>query len=126
MAAKRDLPEIARDFVMAALDGIAERAGNTDATPGPVQQVAERWTSMSKDERDNIAKYVAVGVQSALTALPLVAAAASKRVRRTVKRKTVVAAEVVADEADKAKKSKKDKKDKKRKKKDKKKNKKKK
>ena len=123
MSKKHDLSTIARDVVMAALDGIVDRAGNSDGTPGPVQLVADRWKSMSKDERDEVTKYVSKGVEAALAALPIVAAAASSRVRRTVKRRSTSAKDAAVAETD-AKKSKKDKKGKKDKKRKKKKNKK--
>jgi hypothetical protein len=112
-AARRDLNSIAADLVMKVLDGVAERATDSDTTPSTVRKLADAWESIGKDDRGEIAKYIAMGVQGALAVVPVAVASASRRVRKTVKRKS---ADAVDDAKDK-KKKKKDKKDKKKKKK---------
>ncbi len=130
--ATMNVPEVARDLIIRALDALSDRMATSEAEIlTPVQRLAGSWRSLSTQDRDEVAGYIGAAAGGLVAALPVAVRATRKTVRRRRARKAVAksvtpVATVVTPEAsdkkddkdkkNKKKKDKKDKKDKKRKK----------
>ena len=109
MKNKPELEQWARDLVLKGLDSLADRAESSTA-----QQLAGYWTSLSEDERTNVAAKIVEAAEGVLSAVPFAALSNALPKRRGAKaaprRKSAAAKGEKDKKGDKDKKPKKDKK----------------
>jgi hypothetical protein len=77
-----NVPEFARNLVTRGLDALAQKLSETgDAPPGAVAKLANMWTALSEEERQQVGAGIVAAATAAAMAIPATVAAVKRRTR---------------------------------------------